>query len=394
MSDTSTNNLPDGWIARDLESLVTLSSDCGIPRDDPSLPFVGMEHVERDSGDLLSYGDSAAYSSSAYRVKPGQVLYGRLRPYLNKAFMPSASCYASREFIPMIHGVHILPKFLLYRIRASDFVQFAISLNAGDRPRVKWPQMNQFKVLVPPLIEQEKIVEILEEQLSRLDAALAGVRTIREKAAQFRRSLLHSAFTGVLTGNESSASELPRGWQARPLGDVADVAWGDLQTTKASYTDEGFVAYSATGADGLLPKFDHDEDGIVLSAIGAACGKTWFATGKWSCIKNTMRILKRSDAVLLHFLALQLSDPNIWPKRGTGQPFIGQKDAREMLISVPTLAEQGKIIEILEGQLSRLDASLAIAVAVEKRAAALRRSLLHAAFTGKLTERWKEGGHV
>lgn len=185
--------------------------------------------------------------------------------------------------------------------------------------------------------------------------------------------------------SDTSTTEIPRGWQARPLGYVADVAWGDLQTTKASYTEEGFVAYSASGADGFLPKFDYDEDGIVLSAIGAACGKTWFATGKWSCIKNTMRILKRSDAVLIHFLALQLSDPNIWPKRGTGQPFIGQKDAREMLILVPKLAEQEKIVEILEEQFSRLDAALTSVRTVRAKAAQFRRSLLHAAFSGALT---------
>jgi type I restriction enzyme S subunit len=65
-----------------------------------------------------------------------------------------------------------------------------------------------------------------------------------------------------------------------------------------------------------------------------------------------------------------------------------------MPVPCPDLAKQQRIVEILEEQLSRLDGSLAVADAVEKRSAALRRSLLHAAFTGRLTEQWREHAHV
>lgn len=73
------------------------------------------------------------------------------------------------------------------------------------------------------------------------------------------------------------------------LGNVADVNWGDTSVTKAAYVDRGFTAFSATGPDGFLPYADFQHDGIVLSAIGAQCGKTWFAGAPWSCIKNTIR---------------------------------------------------------------------------------------------------------
>ena len=63
-------------------------------------------------------------------------------------------------------------------------------------------------------------------------------------------------------------------------------------------------------------------------------------------------------------------------------------------VPMPPLSEQERIVEILEDQLSRLDASLAVADAVEERSAALRRSLLHSAFTGRLTEEWREAVNV
>ena len=62
-----------------------------------------------------------------------------------------------------------------------------------------------------------------------------------------------------------------------------------------------------------------------------------------------------------------------------------------VIVNVPPLSEQHQIVEILEEQLGRLDAALAVAESVEARSAELRRSLLHAAFTGRLTEKWREG---
>jgi len=63
-------------------------------------------------------------------------------------------------------------------------------------------------------------------------------------------------------------------------------------------------------------------------------------------------------------------------------------------LPIPPINEQEKIVGILEEQLSRLDGSLMVADEIERKASALRRSLLHAAFTGELTKEWREGAHV
>ena len=68
-----------------------------------------------------------------------------------------------------------------------------------------------------------------------------------------------------------------------------------------------------------------------------------------------------------------------------GQRRVPRKYLEAYELQLPPLAEQERIVEILEAHLSRLDTTLALADAIEQRAAAFRRSLLHAAFTGKLT---------
>ena len=131
------------------------------------------------------------------------------------------------------------------------------------------------------------------------------------------------------------------------LGDVADVKWGDTQTTKAAYRTEGFLAFSATGPDGFMDHFDHEGPGIVLSAIGAQCGKTWYADGRWSCIKNTIYLKGHDDIADTRFLYYATALPNFWPKRGAAQPFISQGDARKCELILPPLPTQRRIASFL-----------------------------------------------
>ncbi|MEI7561322.1 MAG: restriction endonuclease subunit S [Actinomycetes bacterium] len=173
-------------------------------------------------------------------------------------------------------------------------------------------------------------------------------------------------------------------WTKVKLSDVADIGWGDLSVTKKSYVEHGFTAFSATGADGFLPYYDYDEEGIVISAIGANCGKIWRTHGKWSCIKNTMRILIKDSPVTLDYLFYFLSDPNVFPKRGSGQPFISKEDARDIEITYPPVNEQLRIVELLENHFSCLDSALIYIKQAKSKASQFRRSILQAAFTGNL----------
>src|SRR5688572_22777176 len=73
------------------------------PATKPDLPFIGMEHIEAHTMKLLGTVPAASMKSSAVHFQPGDVLYGRLRPYLNKVYRPDFEGLCSAEFI-------VLPK--------------------------------------------------------------------------------------------------------------------------------------------------------------------------------------------------------------------------------------------------------------------------------------------
>lgn len=137
----------------------------------------------------------------------------------------------------------------------------------------------------------------------------------------------------------------------KKLGDIALVNWGNTSITKKEYKTTGYRAYSAAGQDGFHDKYDFDEEGIVLSAIGADCGKCFYASGKWIAIKNTITITKDKSSnpqVYLPYLFRYLNNKSIWPKSGGGQPFITQKGAKSVKVPVPKkITDQIRIATIL-----------------------------------------------
>ena len=135
---------------------------------------------------------------------------------------------------------------------------------------------------------------------------------------------------------ESKLGKIPEGWKVKKLQKIANISWGDTTITKSSYKNSGYLAYSASGPDGFLDYYDYKKDGIVLSAIGAACGKTWYAKGKWSCIKNTIRFWSTNKFIGNEYLYLLTNNDNFWHKRGGAQPFISQKDIQKTKVIIPS----------------------------------------------------------
>ena len=87
----------------------------------------------------------------------------------------------------------VLQNFLLHFLNQFNYIGYA---NGTTRLKLTQGAMNNIPVHLPPLPEQHKIVEVLEDHLSRLDAALADVKQAKLKATEFRRPLLQAAFIG------------------------------------------------------------------------------------------------------------------------------------------------------------------------------------------------------
>lgn len=170
-----------------------------VPADFPDEPYLGLDDVEAHTTRLLGSKPSASMKSTAKRFYPGDVLYSRLRPYLNKVWLADRSGLCSSEFVVLPSNDHVDGTFLKYRLNATDFVSFANSLNAGDRPRVDFDQIGSFQLPPFSIRYQKRIVEKIEELFSELEAGEESLRVARRQLGVYRQSLLKQAFEGDLT---------------------------------------------------------------------------------------------------------------------------------------------------------------------------------------------------
>ena len=201
----SADTTPDGWATTTLGDVIEPRRVKADPQATPNAKFVGMEHVEAHTTKLLGTTTAGAMKSSANVFKRGDVLYGRLRPYLNKVHQPDFDGLCSGEFVVMPDNDAISGAFLKHRLSAYDFVDFASHLNAGDRPRVDFGQLQSFALALPPRDEQTRIANLLDELLDDLATGVAALERCREKLRRYRASVLKAAVEGDLTTDWRSA---------------------------------------------------------------------------------------------------------------------------------------------------------------------------------------------
>jgi type I restriction enzyme S subunit len=180
---------------------------------------------------------------------------------------------------------------------------------------------------------------------------------------------------------------IPRGWTYEPLTKFIDSRSGNGKLIKGKQSLEFikgfFPAYSASGQDIWTEKAEFFGEGVVVSAVGARCGKAFLAEGSWTAVANTHVLqIKKGAELDIRFLWYLCNDEKWWIRSGTAQPFVKVKDTLERLQLVPPLAEQHKIVELLEDHLSRLDAALADVKQAKLKAAQFKVAFLRNVFSG------------
>jgi len=201
MSKTHGMELPKGWAQAELGAIVEPRTGKANPQATPLAKFIGMEQVEAHTMRLLGTVPASTMKSGANVFQPLDVLYGRMRAYLNKVYQPDFGGLCSGEFIVLPETGAVLGRFLKYRMNSGDFVRFANHLNTGDRPRVDFDQIKVFALQLPPKTEQERIADALDELLSDLDAGVAALERVRAKLKHFRAAVLKAAVEGALTAD-------------------------------------------------------------------------------------------------------------------------------------------------------------------------------------------------
>ena len=207
-------------------------------------PYIGLENIESWTGKLLHNSVAADDNPSALvegrslsnTFEPGDVLLGKLRPYLAKAWVAEFPGRSTTEFLVM-QPVEVESRFLRYVCLWRDFVDAVDASTFGSKmPRADWGFIGNISIPVPERRGQCAIADYLDRETARLDALVAAKERVLGLLAEKRRALIARAVTqGVVSPEQpvpparstSFTQESQSGFDASGGEDRASAAGGD-----------------------------------------------------------------------------------------------------------------------------------------------------------------------
>ncbi|MBI4331581.1 MAG: restriction endonuclease subunit S [Chloroflexi bacterium] len=225
--DSLLDTLPAAWNFDRLKDLVTLRNDkTDVPSVDED--YLELEDVESGTGQILGRRNTLEVESAVTLFKRGDVLFGKLRPYLEKYYQAEFDGKCTGEILAF-KPERIAGRFLFYCLGSHWFIERCNALAYGAKmPRVSWQtQMSHLNVPVPPLWEQERIAAYLDATCAAIDAAVAAKRRQLEILDSLRKSTIQTAVTnGLVEGvtlkhvDNEGIRKIPVHWQADRMKDV------------------------------------------------------------------------------------------------------------------------------------------------------------------------------
>lgn len=126
-------------------------------------------------------------------------------------------------------------------------------------------------------------------------------------------------------------------------------------TAFLEYANNLYPAYSASGQDVWSENYVYDGEALILSAVGARCGKVFKASGKWGLCANTHVLIPNKSLVLVDYLYYILNSEEWWVRGGTAQPFIKVEDSLRQFIYVPDIEFQKKLVYLLNDKCEKIN---------------------------------------
>jgi type I restriction enzyme S subunit len=416
MQNEEGNGLPEGWLCTQFGNVVWPSKNKIEPHQKPEARYLGLEHIEAYTSKILGGGRASEVKSTKSVFKAGDVLYGKLRPYLNKVAAPDFDGVCSTDFIVFDQKICLNNRFLLWFLLQREVVEYANHNSTGvELPRISYGKLASLDFLLPPLAEQHRIVARIEKCLTRVNSARNHLSQIPAILKRFRQAVLVAACSGRLTEDWRTVNGVVDSYREFILEEIADFVGG------YAYKSPGFTS---TGTHQVIrignirpmalnlsasPVFISDqiaketvrfrlsEEDIVLSMTGTKFKRDYGFAAMVHCSSDLPLFLNQRvgrlrckpcilPLYLLYFLQTE-SFREFFFRGETGnvnQGNVGADGIRKAPISLPTILEQHEIVRRAQTLLRWAQSVEGHLSAATLRSDKLTQSILAKAFRGEL----------
>jgi type I restriction enzyme, S subunit len=213
-------NIPDSWEIRKLKYSVRLNKHTSFDNDENSKNKIALENIEGKTGRILELNENP-FEGDGTIFKKGDILFGKLRPYLAKVVTPNFEGSCVNELLVLSpNKKDWLSEFLKYRMLAGDFIGIVDNSTYGAKmPRASWSFIGSLKISKPLKVEQQEIVNYIKTQTAKTEKTITTIEKEISLVEEYKNTLIAEAVTGKIDVRDF---EIPQ--TETPLAMVAEEA--------------------------------------------------------------------------------------------------------------------------------------------------------------------------
>lgn len=329
------------WKQIELGKFVDIGRKKYKPTPKAGIPCIELESIEKVSGRITHTIDSSTLSSMKNKFMHGDVLFGKLRPYLRKYALMDTKGICSTE-IWVLHPQQNLctSKFLFLLVQTDKFI-YTANLSCGSRmPRADWDLVANTPFSLPPIEEQRKIVEVLETW----DNAITLTKQLIEQKELQKKYLMQQLLTG-----RTRLKGFTYEWKESRLNKIKEVVIEKGKPLTKQQLKPGTIPVIAGGQD--IPYYHncwtHDFPCITISASGAYAGFVWIHHEKiWASDCNVLYCTEY-DLNFLYFCLKYQQGRLFYLQTGGAQGHVYAGEIGSLLLPNIPLKEQQAIANVL-----------------------------------------------
>ena len=385
----SESELPSTWLSLKLGDVLAYGKTEKAEPEEiaPETWVLELEDVEKDTTKVLQHLTFAERQSKSTKNKfnAGDVLYGKLRPYLNKVTFADRPGVCTTEIVPIKPNEAVHGRYLFHWLRHPAFLTYVTEVSHGvNMPRLGTDAGRDAPFVLAPKAEQKRIADKLDTVLTRVDAVNTRLARVAPLLKRFRQSVLAAATSGRLTEDWRLDRRLPAP-KAHELGTIIRVSSGQGLTAKQMVSSGGIPVFGGNGITGYHDQANTVEPTLLIGRVGYYCGSVHL-TPPIAWVTDNALIVRHDPKIVQKnylFFALQAIDLR-QNDSSTAQPVISGQKIYGLLVVLPHFDEQTEIVrrvETLFAFADRLEARLAQAQTAATR---LTPALLAKAFRGEL----------
>jgi type I restriction enzyme S subunit len=397
------DKIPSIWDMKRLKMAVNHSAKKNLNDDD--LPYIGLENIESWTGRLIESENEKDSESLNSLFKTGDVLLGKLRPYLAKALVADFDGQCTSELL-VLRPKDLKRDFLFYLILSDQIIKLIDSSTYGAKmPRANWDFIGNIYSPIPSVDEQKAITSFLDGETARIDSLIDKKQRLIELLKERRTALITQAVTKGLDPKvpmkESCVEwlgEIPRHWEVRRLKLAVahsnrknlnddDLPYLGLENIE-SWTGRFIESVNENDSESLNSMFEPGD--VLLGKLRPYLAKVLIVNFDGQCTSELLvlkpKVLKKDYLfyLLLSDRVINLIDSSTY---GAKMPRANWDFIGNIRFPIPSPDEQRLIVSFIDRETVRIDSISAKTTESIEKLKEYRSALISAAVTGKVDVR-------